>query len=853
MKKRRGGKTKRWNWTMRRSAWLIPAAGAAVWLLAVALPAVFGAAALLHGPEHPVEVRPLGSLVATSAVWAAGIALASMIIGWWPGRAVGALQSRRAFAPAMAMLLAPVCVPAYVVFWCWWQFWPPESAIFNFAVEHDLVRLVRSGTLALGLVCWSWPIVAWCVASSADAFSPRHEELLALDGATLRERLAERWRRDRRGLIIGGIVVALATVMNTTCFDLAEVYTFSNELRAIQASGAEPAQVMAVALPTVVPAIFAAMLVWFWFRPRGSSHRSADHAPSRVSVPGIAVTIVLWCAALLAPMGFFISAIDWPGEPRDFLMFYDRTVAHTVTIGVLVGAGAALIAAGFVLLALARSRVAGAVAAVLAMGWIIAAAMPAIAVASAFTAAYNQPAVLFGEQTVADVMYATPAALVLAQLARFAFVAALIGRAAAMTEPGALADLRKLDDAVSLRDLVRTARPRFVAAIIASFLLVAALSMSEIAVTAHLYPPGFDPLAPVILNAMHYQQPETVMVAAIGIVTVALVATLAVGLLWLKFAPRAVSASVRLALPLALLAAVLAGCEHDPARLGQVVDAERIFGSPGTSLGQFTYPRAIASDCDHGWIYVIDKTARVQRFGLDGEPQLFWRMPRYENGKPTGVSVAPDGRVFVADTHEFRVMIFDSEGHELGHFGGYGTELGKFIYTTDIAFAPNGRMYVSEYGGNDRIQVFDAEFNVLFQIGGPGDEPGRFSRPQSMCFSADGSELFVADSCNHRIQVFTPNGELKRILGRPGREAGELAYPYGIVMLDDGSLLVTEFGNNRVQRLSAVDGSSLGVWGTIGRKPGQLQYPWATTLCDGELFILDSGNNRVQVMTIDSL
>ena len=60
-------------------------------------------------------------------------------------------------------------------------------------------------------------------------------------------------------------------------------------------------------------------------------------------------------------------------------------------------------------------------------------------------------------------------------------------------------------------------------------------------------------------------------------------------------------------------------------------------------------------------------------------------------------------------------------------FGDYGEELGEFIYPTDIARDGQGRLWVSEYGGNDRIQVFAHDYTVR------GREDHDFRRPQSLC------------------------------------------------------------------------------------------------------------------------
>jgi len=59
---------------------------------------------------------------------------------------------------------------------------------------------------------------------------------------------------------------------------------------------------------------------------------------------------------------------------------------------------------------------------------------------------------------------------------------------------------------------------------------------------------------------------------------------------------------------------------------------------------------------------------------------------------------------------------------------------------------------------------------------------------------------------------------------------------------------VAEFGNNRVQRFDR-QGRGLDVWGEPGRLPGQLAYPWGVALGrDRRVYVLDSGNNRVQVV-----
>jgi hypothetical protein len=329
----------------------------------------------------------------------------------------------------------------------------------------------------------------------------------------------------------------------------------------------------------------------------------------------------------------------------------------------------------------------------------------------------------------------------------------------------------------------------------------------------------------------------------------------------------------------ALASALASGCSRSDSAPGGLVEVA-VMGEVGTSPGQFAFPRALDTDGESLWI--IDKAGRVQRLRLDtGECVEYWGMPQTEFGKPTGVSVfrGSPTLLFIPDTHYQRVMVFKvaplppkgsgivvrEAPTPLTIFGKRGRGPGEFIYPTDIAILPTAdgtapaRLYVSEYGDNDRVSVFEPvntpegtrfEFRFSFGVWGTGEDPTKieFNRPQSLALDLTRRELIVADAGNHRLGRFTLDGDLVTWLG--SREVADadptsVHYPWAIQMLPDGTLLVVEQTAARLRRVDLADGRTLGVYGGPGAAPGRFATPWAVGLASGRFYVADGANNRV--------
>jgi DNA-binding beta-propeller fold protein YncE/ABC-type molybdate transport system permease subunit len=193
------------------------------------------------------------------------------------------------------------------------------------------------------------------------------------------------------------------------------------------------------------------------------------------------------------------------------------------------------------------------------------------------------------------------------------------------------------------------------------------------------------------------------------------------------------------------------------------------WGNHGTNAGELTLPRAVAEN-SRGEIFVSEyqEIERVQRFSYDPHPSravdgakpnqtLHWSggfgtagTAPGEFNRPEGLGIDSQDRVYVADSCNHRIQIFDRDGKFLRAYGKAGSGPGELSYPYDICIDKEGHQYVCEFG-NSRIQVFDAQDRCLEIIGGPGVEPGRFNNPWGVALDSAGN-LYVADSQNHRVQ-----------------------------------------------------------------------------------------------------
>jgi len=195
----------------------------------------------------------------------------------------------------------------------------------------------------------------------------------------------------------------------------------------------------------------------------------------------------------------------------------------------------------------------------------------------------------------------------------------------------------------------------------------------------------------------------------------------------------------------------------------------------------------------------------ISKFGKIGTGDGQFQTIQFDGGAG-GLAVDEDGNIYVSDSWNYRIQKFDSTGKLLTKWGkGFDTKgdsnLAKdnptgFYGPRGLAYdKTKGELYVADTG-NRRIVVFDKSGNFLRQFGNQGGGPAQFDEPVSVVVSPDG-KVYVTDSRNKRVQILDRNGNYQSEIKVPDWKDQPLSEPY--VALDgQGNVFVSDSANGRV-------------------------------------------------------
>jgi sugar lactone lactonase YvrE len=172
---------------------------------------------------------------------------------------------------------------------------------------------------------------------------------------------------------------------------------------------------------------------------------------------------------------------------------------------------------------------------------------------------------------------------------------------------------------------------------------------------------------------------------------------------------------------------------------------------------------------------------------------------------PGGLAVDNENRfLYVADAALDQVLVYDADPpfkllRKIGTSGKNHTltSPGDFAIPTNVALDKDGNLYVTDTL-NNRVEIFDADGNFIRTFGKAGDGPGYFARPKGIAIDVDG-HVWVADAMQDRVQVFTPEGQLLLYMGGHGNLPGQFSTIAGLTIDKNNRVFTSEQYPGRVQ------------------------------------------------------
>jgi streptogramin lyase len=211
---------------------------------------------------------------------------------------------------------------------------------------------------------------------------------------------------------------------------------------------------------------------------------------------------------------------------------------------------------------------------------------------------------------------------------------------------------------------------------------------------------------------------------------------------------------------------------------------------------------------------------------------------------PSSVALDADGRIYVTDNSNNRIVRMDSiSGAGAVPFGTTGAGTGQFSDPVGVFVDGSGKIYVADWGNNRIVRIDDmtgANWTVL-----PVSHPG--------AIFVDGTgRIYAAEYIDDRIDRFDDmSGSNPKVYGSNGNGVGQFSSPRGLYVDGTGRIYVADDLNNRVVRIDDMLGTN---WAEVRRNStdatDSLLGPAGVSVVGSKLFVTSYKSSRVVEMDI---
>jgi len=239
------------------------------------------------------------------------------------------------------------------------------------------------------------------------------------------------------------------------------------------------------------------------------------------------------------------------------------------------------------------------------------------------------------------------------------------------------------------------------------------------------------------------------------------------------------------------------------------VELKSLSFTGASGAGKLVKPTGIAVDTD-GRVFVADSTLR-RVFAYDAEGNLAMAIGQEDEfANPSGLAIDQTNHwLYVADTSRHAIRCYSTvDGSLVRTIGKRGATSGTFNFPTNLFVDGRGRLYVTDTM-NFRLQVFDSAGNFISTFGTQGDTPGTLNRPKGVGVDSEG-HIYVVDTSFNNFQIFDDTGRLLLFVGSGGTGPGEFLLPAGLYVDNNDRIYVADQGNSRVQVFQYLRGATTG-------------------------------------------
>jgi DNA-binding beta-propeller fold protein YncE len=267
--------------------------------------------------------------------------------------------------------------------------------------------------------------------------------------------------------------------------------------------------------------------------------------------------------------------------------------------------------------------------------------------------------------------------------------------------------------------------------------------------------------------------------------------------------------------------------------------------------------------------------------------------PSHAEMYPSGLEVAPDGDLVVANTGDNSVIRYTAGGQELWRVGTHGSGTGQFLNPRDVAVDSQGRVYVADTR-NSRIVVLGTDGSWITSFTGPtGDKiswpmgltitddvlyVADAGKKKARAFDLSGTQLnqwtatgacnfpdlrdvdadsagnvYIANYKQNNIAVMAPNGTCIRTFGTNGSADNQFKTPYGVRVANDPvtgqELVYVADGNNNAVKVWTKTGTFVGAFGSTGTPPSNgtfAELRRVAVAADGDVWAADLWGWRIE-------